>query len=188
MFPAHWALWIPSLADPAVGKVIHVVGDVRNGFEHEFKRNYKPSATTTKHEIIYVSKVASEHVVDVPGNGSRSVDTTAHDDIERAALALPAPPKSLKPVQAGVSCCTCSTVCLHSAPRGIRFPFPNTLTGRCAEEGGAGELPNVDGPFGRQFGQRRHYGTRCQRSHGESAEELMACNAATVMFIWMKWG
>ena len=166
--------------------MIHVVGDVRNGFEHEFKRNYKPSATSTRHEIVHISKVASEHVVDVPGNGSRSVDTTAHDDIERAALALPAPPKSLKPVQAEVSCCTCPTVCLHSAPRGIRFS--NVFTGRCAEEGGAGELPDLDDPFGRQFGQRRHYGTRGQRSHGSRAEELMACKAATVMFIWMKWG
>ena len=93
-----------------------MIGDVKNGFEHEFKRNYKPSASSSKHQIVHVSKVAAEHVVDVTGNGSQSKDTTAHDDIERHALGLPAPPKSLKPVDAGVSCCTYSTMLAYSIP------------------------------------------------------------------------
>jgi hypothetical protein len=95
LFPAHWALYVPSVNNPKVGKKIHVFGDVAKGFEHEFLRNYNPTGTQRRHSLVLLAEVEDQHVVDVPGDGSQSADKTATDGIEQMALSIPAPTKSL---------------------------------------------------------------------------------------------
>ncbi|PCH36276.1 hypothetical protein WOLCODRAFT_82202 [Wolfiporia cocos MD-104 SS10] len=89
--PAHWAMWIPSVTRPSLGKVIHVTGDVATGFRHEFKRNYVPETTGRPHTFTLLARVPAEHIVDVLGDGRFSLDTTPVDAIERQALAVKAP-------------------------------------------------------------------------------------------------
>ncbi|KDQ10988.1 hypothetical protein BOTBODRAFT_57728 [Botryobasidium botryosum FD-172 SS1] len=95
-FAAHWALWIPSSHDPKVGKVIQVTGDTISGYEHEFKRNYDAAASGRIPSVTLLSSVESRFVVDVPGDGSQTEDTTPHDAIEHAALSVDAPGPSLR--------------------------------------------------------------------------------------------
>jgi len=95
LFPAHWGIWIPYIANPSVGKVIHVTGDAASGFQHEFKRNYNLLTTGRAHKLTLLAKVSSRHVTDTLGDGLFSIDTIAVDDIERQALAIEAPGKSL---------------------------------------------------------------------------------------------
>lgn len=71
--------------------------DAAKGFEHEFQRNYSTAGTQRKHSLVLLANVEDKHIVDVPGDGSQSSDKTAADDIERQALAIPAPAKSLNP-------------------------------------------------------------------------------------------
>lgn len=103
LFAAHWSLFIPQLGSDTLGKLIHVTGDVREGFQHQFKRNYDLSETTHGYQRIALPSVAANHIVDVRGNGQRSSDTTPHDDLERIALEVPAPGPSLRSATAGVS-------------------------------------------------------------------------------------
>lgn len=102
LFPAHWALWIPSANNSQIGKKLHVFGDVANGFEHEFQRNYNPFNDQLKHSLVLLAEVEEKNVVDVPGDGSQTSDKNAMDDIERVALATLAPSKSLKASTDGV--------------------------------------------------------------------------------------
>ena len=102
LFPAHWAFWIPSVESAKIGKKLHVFGDAAKGFEHEFQRNYSTAGTQRKHSLVLLANVEDKHIVDVPGDGSQSSDKTAADDIERQALAIPAPVKSLNPSADGV--------------------------------------------------------------------------------------
>ncbi|PVI04890.1 hypothetical protein DM02DRAFT_725567 [Periconia macrospinosa] len=95
IFPAHWALWIPSTAKPDVGKIINAEGDAANGFEIAFERNFDLAASGRRHQVILLGQVLDEHVVDVEGDGSQSTDTTARDYMEQVALSVPAPGPSL---------------------------------------------------------------------------------------------
>lgn len=97
LFPAHWGLWIPSAGNPTVGKVIHVTGDSFSGFGHELKRGYSTVNTDRKPDLFFLANVEDRHIVDTPvcGVDTIVVDTIAVDDIERIALAIPAPAKSL---------------------------------------------------------------------------------------------
>ncbi|CAL1700016.1 unnamed protein product [Somion occarium] len=87
LFPAHWALYIPSMTDPAIGKIVHVTGDARNG-------------------IIPLARISASHVVDVLSPSGLLVYTApddnllalAVDNVERELLSIPAPGKSLNVV------------------------------------------------------------------------------------------
>jgi len=57
LFPAHWGLWIPSVGNPQIGKMVHVVGDVATGFEHQFKRNYSLITTTRRYDLSSLPKL-----------------------------------------------------------------------------------------------------------------------------------
>ena len=96
LFPAHWTLWIPTEANPQIGTGVHATGDVVNGFQHEFKRNYNLSEEDRAHRLFLLAQVEDQWVVDVPGDGSFSVDTTPTDGVETIALSVPAPGKSLR--------------------------------------------------------------------------------------------
>ncbi|KAF2123947.1 hypothetical protein P153DRAFT_327702 [Dothidotthia symphoricarpi CBS 119687] len=95
LFPAHWGLWIPSAADPNIGKRIHASGDAATGFQIFFERNYDLVATRRRYQVLPLAQVLDQHVVDVEGDGSQWSDTTAHDYIEQVALSVPAPARSL---------------------------------------------------------------------------------------------
>lgn len=96
LFPAHWTLWIPTEANPQIGKGIHVTGDAVNRFQHEFKRNYDLSEEDRAHRLFLLAQVDDRWIADVPADGSFSVDTTPADDVETIALSMPAPGKSLR--------------------------------------------------------------------------------------------
>ncbi|KAF7973079.1 hypothetical protein HWV62_16274, partial [Athelia sp. TMB] len=93
LFPAHWAMYIPSQCS---GKLINVRGDPGLGFWHEFERNYDPNCTRDKKTLLHLCDVKDKHLLDVPGDGNPSIDTNAVDDIERVALCLNPPPKTLR--------------------------------------------------------------------------------------------
>ncbi|KAL2683282.1 hypothetical protein Neosp_007752 [[Neocosmospora] mangrovei] len=104
LFPAHWAIWIPSQSDPNVGKIVNAAGDVLTGFDITFERNYNISAESRPHQLISLGNVQDGHVVDVPGDGRYRVesqsqgDLVAYDLIEEAGLNTPAPVKSLRSI------------------------------------------------------------------------------------------
>lgn len=95
LFPAHWAIWIPSQGSQTVGKRIHVEGDVATGFQLSFDRNYDKTQDSRKHEIIVIGEVETGHVMDTPGNGSNTVDREPKDAIESIAAKVPPPGPSL---------------------------------------------------------------------------------------------
>jgi len=57
--------------------------------------NTNSKGTTRRYDLVPLAKVDDKHVVDVPGNGEGSSDKNPADDIERKALTVPAPGKSL---------------------------------------------------------------------------------------------
>ena len=96
LFDAHWALFIPTTANHQVGKLIHAVGDARNGFTLEFSRNYDLSHTTRKLEVLPLTTVDSKYIVDTPGDGTRQKDTNPVDIIEKKASDVAVPGPSLR--------------------------------------------------------------------------------------------
>lgn len=100
LFPTHWSIWVLSNClnhgGFPVGKLIHVVGDVAHGFDHKFKRNYVLGETTRQYQTFFLTSVLDEFIVDVVGDRSYGTDKITADSIERCALSIPAPEKSLK--------------------------------------------------------------------------------------------
>jgi hypothetical protein len=136
LFPAHWSLWIPSdrisRHNIAFGKIIHVTGDSRAGFVHEFKRNYELAGTGRAYDMFLLGSTSESSnvvVVDVVGNEEFSTDDVANDIIEQYALAVPAPGKSLRSTSNEVCrlllsvilWCLIVTVYLYSQSK-LRFP------------------------------------------------------------------
>ncbi|KAF8849423.1 hypothetical protein BDZ45DRAFT_634364 [Acephala macrosclerotiorum] len=100
-FPAHWALWVPSYDAETkvagnVGKRIHVVGDARSGFNHQFKRNYDVSMTTRPNSVHFIGWTDAANIADGANSGDIVEDTTATDVIEEWALNVAAPGPSLR--------------------------------------------------------------------------------------------
>ncbi|KAI3325534.1 hypothetical protein HD806DRAFT_490608 [Xylariaceae sp. AK1471] len=95
LFPAHWALWIPSLENPNIGKRIHAEGDVATGFQLSFDRNYDQTQESRSYKVLVLAEVESHHVVDTPANEINSVDRDPKDDIETVASRVPIPGPSL---------------------------------------------------------------------------------------------
>ncbi|KAF3483798.1 uncharacterized protein GIQ15_03122 [Arthroderma uncinatum] len=100
LFKAHWAIYIPSLADPGIGKKIHVQGDVLNGFTLQFMRNYCLNSEPLTHQEVPIGRVADEFVVDGPG-GDEVPDVTPTDRIEEVALSVAAPGPSMNSASNG---------------------------------------------------------------------------------------
>jgi hypothetical protein len=97
LFKAHWSYFIFQENSETTGTVVHVVGDVRNGFHHQIKRNYNHALSTTRHRVINIGHVHSSHFSDVIGDGSPHTDMVAHNSFEQALLSVPAPGPSLNP-------------------------------------------------------------------------------------------
>lgn len=93
LFPAHWSLFVPTLADPSAGKRIHVTGDVANGFRHEFGRGYTLGESMQQYKLLLIAEVKQGFVVDDVPEGID--EGGAIDPMEGLALTIPAPTKSL---------------------------------------------------------------------------------------------
>jgi hypothetical protein len=101
LFPAHWALWVPSYnaetgEAQSVGKLIHVEGDPGNGFNHQFKRNYDMLKTSRTHLVQFISWTEASNIADGTDSGDIVEDTTATDILEEWALRVAAPGPSLR--------------------------------------------------------------------------------------------
>ncbi|OAA55561.1 hypothetical protein SPI_08245 [Niveomyces insectorum RCEF 264] len=99
LFKAHWALFIPSVGDPNLGRSIHAVGDARTGFQVTFGRNYDVATTGRSHSLIFLGYVDAAYIDDAStsGDGSHTTDHVPKDRIEDYAASVPAPGPSLRP-------------------------------------------------------------------------------------------
>ena len=106
-FPAHWSLFIPELGDrnEKKGKRIHVKGDVRQGFEMEFIRNYDMRQTRSYPELIEIGRVPANMVQD--DTGAHEKDKIPRDDFERLCASVPPPGPSMNSASTGVSLKSC---------------------------------------------------------------------------------
>lgn len=102
MFKAHWTYFIFQENSETTGTAVHVVGDVRNGFQHQIKRNYNHSLSNARHRVINIGHVHSSHFSDVTGDGSFYIDTVARNSFEQALLSVPAPGPSMNPASGPV--------------------------------------------------------------------------------------
>ncbi|KAG9120684.1 hypothetical protein FRC07_003723 [Ceratobasidium sp. 392] len=98
VFPAHWALWVPRLENPDIGKIISAVGDPSTSFVHEFQRNFSPASPSSMLPILLCDTVKSKHIIDGELGPESTIDAHATDDLENVALAVPPPGKSLNSV------------------------------------------------------------------------------------------
>lgn len=101
--PAHQAIYIPTGNAGKQGKIIHVTGSPAVGFFLEFKRNYNFADETRKYEIIPLDEVADQYVSDTVGDGMPSINTTARDRLESAAMIVPTPGRCINPFNPEVS-------------------------------------------------------------------------------------
>lgn len=88
---AHFAIWVPTAADPQVGSLINVVGAPVIGFSHEFKRGYDPTQTIQSCEMWPLGQVDSSHIVDFPIAGRVVVEQNPRGDLEIAATQVRPP-------------------------------------------------------------------------------------------------
>ncbi|OCL14980.1 hypothetical protein AOQ84DRAFT_420483 [Glonium stellatum] len=111
LFPAHWSLYIHSARSRETGTRIHVTGDLLTGFTHEFVRHYNLRAETRSYSLLALGSVPSsivegekdeEHSGEA-GRGSNqqeTIDQSPRNALERVAMRIEAPGKSLR----GVAC------------------------------------------------------------------------------------
>ncbi|KAK0716882.1 hypothetical protein B0T26DRAFT_646469 [Lasiosphaeria miniovina] len=97
MFPAHWALWIPSATDQQAGTLINVRGDPRNGFAHEFERGFRPRSCESRPLLLELGTITDHGAVVPDGPTVPSIDIAASNDVEHLALSIPPPSPSLTP-------------------------------------------------------------------------------------------
>ncbi|CRG89793.1 hypothetical protein PISL3812_06832 [Talaromyces islandicus] len=91
---AHFAIFVPSEANPAQGSLINVVGAPMTGYQLEFERNY--SIPPENCEVVPIGQVDSSNVVDsttiTPNQGqTTNKDFTPQGNLEIAASQVPAP-------------------------------------------------------------------------------------------------
>jgi hypothetical protein len=104
MFKSHWAFFVPEINDTSVkkGKLIHVTGSVRDGFQIEIKRNYDLRKTkTTPHSPIEIGIASTQYLIDTILDGKNSSDDQPLDRFEELILSVPAPGASLNKASDG---------------------------------------------------------------------------------------
>ncbi|KDN48240.1 hypothetical protein RSAG8_02832, partial [Rhizoctonia solani AG-8 WAC10335] len=84
IFPAHWALWIPSPSQPKIGKIINAVGDPSSGFVREIERQFNLAN-------------ASGAISTVSAHDSSGPEPV--DEVEKIASGISPPEKSLNSAQ-----------------------------------------------------------------------------------------
>ena len=94
MFPAHWGLWAPGNTDPSTGTLIQVLGDPLNGFQHEFERQFRPLSQDNRGPLLHeLGHVEERYLSPIPAGGDATA--SARNELERLALSIAAPPRSL---------------------------------------------------------------------------------------------
>lgn len=96
---AHFAIFVPSLADPTRGSLINVVGAPMTGYQLEFERNYHYHCNNDQDdyhsEICPIGQVDSSNVVDstttTTPNQKQTKDSKPQGNLEIAASHVPAP-------------------------------------------------------------------------------------------------
>ncbi|EPQ53488.1 hypothetical protein GLOTRDRAFT_44707 [Gloeophyllum trabeum ATCC 11539] len=98
LFPAHWVIYKPNTDDTSSpGTMLHVEGDVANGFSHTVARNYDILKTSRTYTMITLGQVDSQYVKDYPKGAYVSLaPVQAIDRVEQVILSVPAPGKSLR--------------------------------------------------------------------------------------------
>ena len=99
-FKDHWAILIPSATISTFGTLIQVEGNPRYGFVHSVVRNYDLSNETRSTKVTLLGEVEEKYMHDTPSAGTliESDETNPRDEIERVALSVAAPGKSMRAV------------------------------------------------------------------------------------------
>lgn len=95
LFHAHWALFVPEQARPQSGTVLNVRGDPLHGFVHEFERGYIPSEDPEKPPAVLKLGTVAERLIKPEEIAPDGKDTAAYNRLERLALSIDAPGRSL---------------------------------------------------------------------------------------------
>lgn len=95
LFHAHWALFVPDPERPQRGTMLNVRGDPLHGFVHEFERGYVPSEDPEKPPAVLKLGAISERLIRAEGAAPDGKDATAYNELERLALSVDAPGRSL---------------------------------------------------------------------------------------------
>lgn len=96
LFNAHWGMVVPYNNTSTVGTKIHVTGTLRNGFEHEFQRDYDPESTGRAHSLVALGAVDASVVATLASVDTEDMMTTPSNRLEQLALTVPAPGPSLR--------------------------------------------------------------------------------------------
>ncbi|RYP47732.1 hypothetical protein DL768_006268 [Monosporascus sp. mg162] len=96
-------MWVPCRGpDGSVSKRgtrLHVTGDSRNGFAHDFDRDYDPDEDDRRPWVRAAGRTEERHVEGPPTpEGAGAYE--AHNRLERVALSIPAPGPSMGALQA----------------------------------------------------------------------------------------
>jgi hypothetical protein len=95
LFHAHWAVFVPEQARPKCGTVLNVRGDPLNGFVHEFERGYIPSEDPEKPPAVLKLGTIAISLIQSQKTAPDGKDKTACNQLERLALSIDAPGRSL---------------------------------------------------------------------------------------------
>lgn len=95
LFHAHWALFVPDPKRPQRGTVLNVRGDPLNGFVHEFERGYVPGEDPEKPPAVLKLGAIAERLIRADETAPDGKDATAYNELERLALSVDAPGRSL---------------------------------------------------------------------------------------------
>lgn len=88
---AHFAVFIPTAAQPNQGTLIQAIGAPMTGYILEFKRNYNPATDSLERYTLFpLGEVDSSHIVDSE-DGVKSSDASPWDEIEKVAALIPTP-------------------------------------------------------------------------------------------------
>jgi hypothetical protein len=87
---AHFAIIVPSAANPQEGTLIHAIAAPVAGYTLQFKRNYAPEASKQLHQSWAIGEVDSQHVVDSTGT-DKTNDSNPRGHIEKVASQCPTP-------------------------------------------------------------------------------------------------
>ena len=193
LFKAHWSFWAPALDDGAqkVGQRVHVTGNVRNGFQLEFVRNYDLTETSGYPTIIEIGAMRTEILQDTPLDRREFREDTPRDRFEFIAQSIPAPSGSLNKVNeqpriaiatesanrnAGLTGSSGSTVgqgdrtVSHDISNSSvlccqSLRFTNTeLYSACTPQSQCPGLPVLDQASGRLVGRQRRFDSSTARS------------------------
>ncbi|KAM0226692.1 hypothetical protein ACHAPO_012153 [Fusarium lateritium] len=100
-FKNHWGYFIRSVGNLNLGTIVHVIGDVKNGFEFEVKRNHDfETASPAPLHVIPLQWVDGKYFNDAMlNNGIQELDNKPVCDFERSVYKVKPPAGSLNSAQ-----------------------------------------------------------------------------------------